>query len=114
VVPGASRRISTACAARGFAGSHALTAGSFRVGAYYGKYRYSKREILIFSPPHFCEIFRDSGRILRLQNPFKYTRNFNLNHNRAANIPYTCAIRSAESMTYFLLSALNASSKRIC
>jgi hypothetical protein len=30
-------------------------------------------------PPHFCEIFRDSGRISRLRNPFKYIRNFHLN-----------------------------------
>jgi hypothetical protein len=35
-----------------------------------------------FSPPRFCESFADLGRILRLQNPFKYTRNFNINGSR--------------------------------
>ena len=29
---------------------------------------------------HFCEIFRVSGRIPRFQNPFKYIRRFDLNH----------------------------------
>jgi hypothetical protein len=29
---------------------------------------------------HFCKIFAVSGRIPRLQNPFKYTRRFDLNH----------------------------------
>jgi len=29
---------------------------------------------------HFCEFFRDSGRFLRLQNPFKYIGGFEINH----------------------------------
>ena len=29
-----------------------------------------------FMPRHFREIFRNSGRFPRLQNPFKYTRKF--------------------------------------
>ena len=34
-----------------------------------------------FSLATFCEFFRDSGRFLHLQNPFKYTRNFPINSN---------------------------------
>jgi hypothetical protein len=29
---------------------------------------------------HFCEIFRAFARFLRLQNPFKYIRRFEINH----------------------------------
>jgi hypothetical protein len=38
--------------------------------------------ISCFSPPSFCESFRVSGRIPRVQNPFKYTRNFQINQPR--------------------------------
>jgi hypothetical protein len=38
-----------------------------------GKARY-------FSPAAFCESFRVFGQIPRFQNPFKYTRKFNVNH----------------------------------
>jgi hypothetical protein len=33
-----------------------------------------------FSPATFCESFRVFGQIPRFQNPFKYTRKFNVNH----------------------------------
>jgi hypothetical protein len=33
-----------------------------------------------FSPTAFCESFRVFGRIPRFQNPFKYTRRFQINH----------------------------------
>jgi len=34
-----------------------------------------------FSPPCFCESFAVLGRIPRFQNPVKYTRRFEINHN---------------------------------
>jgi hypothetical protein len=50
-----------------------------------------------FMPQHFCESFADSGRISRLQNPFKYTRRFNINQNHAgkpvAPVKFTSALQ---------------------
>jgi hypothetical protein len=39
--------------------------------------------ISYFTPPSFCETFPVFGRIVRFQNPFKYTRNFRINHRAA-------------------------------
>ena len=54
---------------------------SCRVSTYHGKCGYGKREILIFSPPHFCKSFLVSGRILHFENPVKYKRIFEINRS---------------------------------
>ena len=38
--------------------------------------------ISYFPPATFCESFAVFGRIPRFQNPFKYTRNFQINQSR--------------------------------
>ncbi len=42
---------------------------------------------LYFLPATFCESFRVFGRISRFQNPFKYTRGFNINQYFDQNAP---------------------------
>ena len=68
----------------------------------------------IFSPPRFCESFRVFGQFPRFQNPFKYTRGFEINRKHPSRGVDRRIISRAISMRYINPAKLNASSRCIC
>ena len=110
-VPAAPRRRETGLAGpRRLEATHASKKRSRRLRRRYGKCGHGKRQSSYFTPPHFCESFADSGRIPRLQNPFKYTRKSRINQSNNRTRTDMSLIFNISQ----IFSAINRTSMDLC